>query len=184
MKYALSLEFIHRRIYNAWPQNEWLPIACIARVCTACAFLRKKQCVWRVFIPRVICQGDRTSADWWKNVCFNEPPEWIHLERDLALHFTLLLLLSEVIWSISHQSTACVCVLLMFVYLCVFCVCIFVWVFFWCACSFLFSLFLVRLCLSCRATAINSMWTIIPQQRWDISSCTAGMKWLHYMSPK
>lgn len=121
MKNALSQEFIHRCIYNACPQNEWLPVA---HVCT-CVWLTHT-CLCKtasVYIACAVCQGDRTTADWWDNVCFNEPLEWLHLEKDLVAHFTVLLLLSGDIWGIHHQSIARICVCMCACFVCLpFCV--------------------------------------------------------------
>lgn len=86
-----------------------------SRVCTP-TFVCAKMCMRTCAEP----QPDRTSADWWKHVCFNEHPKWIHPERDLLSRFMLLLLLSDDMWSMRHQSAACV-----FVYL--WCARVFFW---------------------------------------------------------
>lgn len=112
---ALSLEFIHRCIHNACPEKEWLSMqygmcACVCvciYVCVRHPHMHV-ECVYDV-LPCTVCLGDRKSADWWANVCFNEPLQPIHLERDLVSHITLLLLLAEGIWHIHHQSIVCMC---------------------------------------------------------------------------
>lgn len=97
----------------------------------ACARLRVEcVCVYD-FLPCAVCLGDKKSADWWESVCFNEPLEWIHLERELILHFTLLLLSL-------HTTSVCVrvCVFTMLEDLCVCSelVSFLMWLNIWCTC--------------------------------------------------
>lgn len=134
MKNALSLEFIHRCIYNACSQKEWLPmhlsIACVC-VCVWVAYT----CLWKTVCCVCVCiisshvqsVWETASADWWENVFFLTSLRSGFTLREiwfLTLHcFYCCLKVSEA-YAISLLR-ACVCVLMMSAYLCVFCWCVF-----------------------------------------------------------
>lgn len=134
MSNSLKLEFIHRCIYNACPKNELRPMyLSIAHVSMCvCSFYTHVQNLLVVcvccecvcgFFPCAVCQRDRTSADGWGSVCFNEPPQRIHLGMvGLVSHFTPLLLVkiseAHTPSCYTYRGYVCVCVLTS-VYLCV-----------------------------------------------------------------
>lgn len=127
---ALSLEFIHRRIHNACPEKEWLPMPYSICACVCVCIRVTHTCMWSVCTMSVRVQSvsetgkalidERTFALTSLHSGFTLREIWF-----LTLHcFCCWLKVSEA-YTISLPSACaprvCVCVDVMFVDVCFYC---------------------------------------------------------------